>query len=644
MRLFIAEKPSLARAIADALPGPLTRQGDSIACADGSVVAWCAGHILETAPPEDYDPKYKSWRLEDLPIAPTEWKLVVTTAPLLKTIRSLLKSATRVVHAGDPDREGQLLVDEVLVHLGYRGPVDRLLVSDMSPEAVRRQLAALQPNARFQSLSHSALGRQRADWLYGINMTRLYTLLGRNAGYDGVLSVGRVQTPLLGLIVRRDVAIETFEARPYFTLTATVATSAGATFHARWQPSEAAAAHLDEEKRLLSKPFAEAVRARTAGASGVLTEYAQEKKLQPPPLPYSLSDLQIDAAKRLGLSAQSVLDACQSLYETHRLTTYPRSDSSHLPEAHHAQAPEVLGAAQRRVPALGPHIQRADLSLRSKAWNDKKVTAHHAIIPTANLAPAALSPVELAVYELIARRYLLQFYPPHEFLQTALELELAGERFAASGRRLLAPGWKAAAAADPPPDDLERPEKTTPDDGVLPPLRKGEGITARTVEIADKLTQPPRPFTDASLMQAMVNVASFVTDPQVKKILHDTDGIGTPATRPAIIETLFERGYIARAKKTIVSTRTGRALVQALPAVATTPDMTAVWEAALRAIVDRQQDLPSFLARVHAQLAHLVDQGRALGRIAVPKRAAATATPPPRSSSSPRRRARPAAR
>jgi DNA topoisomerase-3 len=251
--------------------------------------------------------------------------------------------------------------------------------------------------------------------------------------------------------------------------------------------------------------------------------------------------------------------------------------------------------------------------------------------------------VELAVYELIARRYLLQFYPPHEFLQTELELELAGERFTASGRQLHSPGWKAAAAADPPPDDVDRPE-ASPGEAVLPPLRKGEPVTARAVDIADKLTQPPRPFTDASLMQAMVNVASFVTDPQVKKILHDTDGIGTPATRPAIIETLFERGYIARIKKNIVSTSTGRALVQALPAVATTPDMTAVWEAALRAIVDRQQDLPSFLARVRAQLTHLVDQGRALGQIAVPRRAAAAATPPPRSSSSPRRPARPSAR
>jgi DNA topoisomerase-3 len=628
MRLFIAEKPSLARAIAEALPGPQTRKGDHIACADGSVVAWCAGHILETAPPEDYDPKYKGWRLEDLPIAPTEWKLVVSAAPLLRTIKTLLKRATRVVHAGDPDREGQLIVDQVLDFLGYRGPVDRLLVSDTNPDAVRRQLATLQPNTNFESLSRAALGRQRADWLYGMNMTRLYTLLGQKAGYEGVLSVGRVQTPLLGLIVRRDLAIEHFRPAPYYTLTATLAAASGGSFSARWQPGEEAGAHLDEEKRLVSKALAHTIRARTEGVSGAITDYAQDKNAQPPPLPYSLADLQIDGAKRLGLSAQAVLDACQALYETHRLTTYPRSDCSYLPEGHHVHAPEVLAALASQAPALAPFAKGVDTTLRSKAWNDKKVTAHHAIIPTANAAPASLTPAERAVYELVARRYLLQFYPPHEFLQTKLTVAIAGERFVASGRQILSPGWRTAAAAEPVDPDRERAE-----DAVLPPLRRGEPVTAKAVTVADKLTRPPKPFSDDSILQAMVNIAAFVTDAGVKKLLHEADGIGTPATRASIIETLFERGYIARHKKTIVSTTTGRSLVHALPAVATTPDMTAVWEAALRAIVDRQQDLPSFLARVHAQLRQLVDQGRALGQITVPKRAA-----PPPPAASPRRR------
>src|SRR5579859_6871247 len=201
MRLFIAEKPSLARAIADVLPGPHKRAPSHIECGDGNTVAWCAGHILQTAPPEAYSPEYKTWKLEHLPISPKEWKLEASTPALVKSLKGLLKHATRVVHAGDPDREGQLLVDEVLLYLGYEGPVDRILVSDLSPDAVKRALADLQPNGKFRGLSESALARQRADWLYGMNMTRLYTLLGRSAGHDGVLSVGRVQTPLLGLIV-----------------------------------------------------------------------------------------------------------------------------------------------------------------------------------------------------------------------------------------------------------------------------------------------------------------------------------------------------------------------------------------------------------------------------------------------------------
>src|ERR1019366_8003244 len=230
MRLFIAEKPSLARAIADALPAPQKRQRLHIECGARDVVTWCAGHILQTAPPEAYGDEYKTWRLEHLPIAPRTWKLEASSPELLKSIARSLKSADRVVHAGDPDREGQLLVDEVLHFLGYTGPVDRLLVRDLSPDAVRRQLGALEPNAKYRPLYESALARQRADWLYGINMTRLYTLLGRAAGYEGVLSVGRVQTPLLGLIVARDAAIDGFRPAAYYLVAAEIRAGGGETF------------------------------------------------------------------------------------------------------------------------------------------------------------------------------------------------------------------------------------------------------------------------------------------------------------------------------------------------------------------------------------------------------------------------------
>jgi DNA topoisomerase-3 len=625
MRLFIAEKPSLARAIAQALPEPHHRTKTHIRCGGGNVVAWCAGHILETAPPEAYRVHYKSWRMGDLPITPRDWKHAVSRPELLDAIRGLLQGAARVVHAGDPDREGQLLVDEVLDFLGYRGPVDRLLIRDLSPDAVRTQLAALEPNTKYRPLYESALARQRADWLYGMNMTRLYTLLGRAAGYDGVLSVGRVQTPVLGLIVARDRAIADFTPAPYYVVEATFRKQGAETFRAAWVPGPAAQPHLDEDKRLLVRGIAEAVRDRVHGRTGSITACTQAKRSETPPLPYSLADLQMEAGRRLGMSAQAVLDACQSLYETHRLTTYPRSDCAHLPEAHHAQAKDVAAAVARHAPSLAGAAAGTNLTLRSKAWNDKKISAHHAIIPTpsAEAAPAQLSDAERAIYELIARRYLTQFYPAHEYLQTKLTLDIAGETFAATGRQVLAAGWKALWADAPTgdvssSDDAQKIER----DGAppLPPLAQGDPVAAVDIAVGDKKTQPPKHFTDASLIAAMCAVAKFVSSPHTKKILSETDGIGTPATRAAIIETLFERGYVTRDKRAIVSTETGRALIGCLPEVATTPDMTAVWEAAMRAITDGSHSLDAFLTRIGAELGVLVAQGRSLGRITVPPR------------------------
>ena len=619
MRLFIAEKPSLARAIADALPMPQRRAPFHIECGGGDVVAWCAGHILEAAPPEAYGEAYKTWRLDTLPIAPRDWKLEVSAPELLASIARLLRTATRVVHAGDPDREGQLLVDEVLHFLGYKGPVDRLLVRDLSPDAVRRQLAALEPNAKYRPLYESALARQKADWLFGMNMTRLYTLLGRAAGYEGVLSVGRVQTPLLGLIVARDRAIAAFRPAPYFALRAELRAGGEGTFRATWRPGPDV--ELDPEGRLLAREVAEAVRVRVLGQEGRVLSRTEDDKSEAPPRPYALADLQVDAGRHLGMTAAEVLGACQSLYETHRLVTYPRSDCAYLPEGHHARAREVLAAVGVHAPGLRAAIASADVSLRSKAWDDAKVTAHHAIVPTpAADLPAALGDAERSLYELVCRRYLAQFYPAHTYLQTRIEIEIAGERFAASGRRTVVEGWKALFRdADPDEDTVDHEGEASKDDEApLPPVRVDEAVMAVGAAVVDKVTVPPRPFTDASLVAAMCGIARFVGSPAIKKLLAETDGIGTPATRAAVIETLFDRGYVTRDKREIVSTDTGRALVGSLPSVATTPDMTAVWEAALRAIAEGAQSPGAFLERVGAQLEQLVADGRTLGRIHVP--------------------------
>jgi DNA topoisomerase-3 len=630
MRLFIAEKPSLARAIADVLPGPQQRRDGHIQCGD-DLVAWCAGHILELAQPEAYDPAFRQWRAEHLPIAPREWKLEPSTPELLAVIRRLLPRASRVIHAGDPDREGQLLVDEVLEYLGHRGPVDRLLVSDLNPPAVRRALDDIKPNAHYRGLYEAALARQRADWLYGINLTRLYTILGRAGGYDGVLSVGRVQTPLLGLIVRRDLEIERFQPRAYYVVRAEVRCSSGSLI-ATWRAPADAAGLVDQEGRLIDRSHALHVQARVSDTSGVVANTAREHKAEPPLLPYSLPVLQVDAGRYLGVGPKETLEACQSLYEKHRLLTYPRSDCSFLPEGQLAQATTVLAAVATNLPTLVPLVNVADRALKSRAWNDKKVTAHHAIIPTFGTKPLAeLGPVERGVYELVVRRYLAQFYGPYEYDEARVELEIAGERFRATGRTPTSQGWRAVVAADERDERDDRRDADEPSGQALPRVLEGDTVTCAAATVTDKQTTPPRRFTDAALIQAMTGIGRFVDDPQIRKLLKETDGIGTPATQAQIIQTLFERKFIEKRGRQVHSTAVGRALIQVLPTVSTRPDMTALWEAAMRRISEGQMSLDAFLAAVAKQIEELVAAGRALGSLNVPRAATSQSKPAARS-------------
>ena len=622
-RLFIAEKPSLARAIAEVLPQP-HRRDNYIECGP-DIVAWCAGHILELAEAEAYDPAFKSWKLEHLPITPSDWKLAVKTPDLLKTIKALLPHVDLVVNAGDPDREGQLLVDEVLHYLGFRGRVDRLLVSDLNPSAVRKALGALQPNSNFRRLYDAALGRQRADWLYGINMTRLYTVLGRASGYqDGVLSVGRVQTPLLGLIVRRDLEIESFVTKPYFSIVADIA-GAAHPFAASWRPGSGDDSALDEEGRLVNRALAGAIERKIAGQLATVARATRDKKTEPPPLPYALSDLQIDAGRKLGLNPKTVLDVCQALYETHRLVTYPRSDCSYLPEGHLAQANDVVRAIAGVDHQLAAAVAGADLSIRSKAWNDGKVTAHHAIIPTPRASAPGLSKDERSVYNLIARRYLAQFCPPHEYYQLDAELTVAGERLVANGRQQIAPGWRHLyeTSSDDGQADGTDPDAPAPDDDVdphspIPPLQIGQVLRVAKARTLEKKTKPPHRFTAASLVQAMTGIARYVSDPRIKALLRETDGIGTPATQAAIIQRLFDRRYVEEKKRVIYSTPTARALIQALPTVATQPDLTALWESTLRKVQEGQAPLDGFLHAVRMQLGELVARAKSAGPLTLP--------------------------
>ncbi len=610
-RLFIAEKPSLGRAIAAALPGPKKNDQGFIRCGNGDVVTWCIGHLLEQVEPDAYDDRYKKWNLADLPIVPEVWQLRPrkSASKQLSVVRKLLKESSQIIHAGDPDREGQLLVDEVLdyckVTKSKKQTAQRLLISDLNLPAVKRALNQMRSNRDFIPLSVSALARSRADWLYGMNMSRAYTLLGQKAGYQGVLSVGRVQTPVLGLVVRRDEEIENFSPRDYFTLHALIPYQDDARqfdIRARWKPSEACKPWQDEEGRVLNRKLVENVANRIVNQPATVAESEQKQTKQAAPLPYSLSTLQIDCAKRFAMSAQQVLDTCQSLYEKHKLITYPRSDCRYLPLEHLSQASSVCDAIGNNAKELEQAVQGANLSLKSKAWNDKKVDAHHAIIPTPKKASLnALSASEMKVYQQIARQYLMQFYPAAVYAEAKLVFDIAGGSFVAKGRQLVSAGWKAL---------LGKIDDEDANVDSVPALAEGCVLTCREGEIKDCKTEPPKHFTEATLLQAMTGIGRFVEDKELKKILKETDGLGTEATRAGILDTLFKRQLLQRQGKAILSSAAGRGLIHALPAESTYPDMTANWEHQLQGMAERNQAYQPFMQALQQRIDGLMQQVR----------------------------------
>lgn len=630
MILYIAEKPSLGRAIADVLPKPHKKGDGFIQAANGDCVSWCVGHLLEQAQPDAYNPEYKSWKFEHLPIVPDKWQLKpkAATRSQLSVLKKLVKQANILVNAGDPDREGQLLVDEVIAYLGVTGDklhqTQRLLVSDLNPQAVKRALTQLRSNREFIPLSTSALARSRADWLYGMNMTRAYTIQGKKVGYQGVLSVGRVQTPLLGLVVRRDEEIAHFQSKPFYEVLAHLATEKQETFSAKWQPSEACLPYMDEEGRVLARGLAQNVVNRISDKPALVTQLASKDKKQYPPLPYSLSALQIDAAKRFGMSAKDVLDTCQSLYERHKLITYPRSDSRYLPVEQHSLAPVVLRAVSQGAGELLQGANAPDPKLKSKAWDDKKVDAHHAIVPTEKTANlSSLSLREKQLYLHIARQYLAQFYPAYCYSETTVQVTIEGGLFNTKARQDQSLGWKQLFARQEPngskaSGNQSTEESTGKDDeendefiGQLPPLKLGQVLHCTRGELLEKNTQPPKAFTDATLLSAMTGISRYVTDPEVRKILKETDGLGTEATRAGIIELLFKRGFLQRLGKSIVSTDVGKGLINSLPASATTPDMTALWEVSLNGICHKETSYQAFMQPLLGILSTLIQNAGA---------------------------------
>ncbi|EGO64719.1 DNA topoisomerase 3 [Acetonema longum] len=593
MRLYIAEKPSMGLELAKCLPGPLQRR-DGYITTGGGVVTWGFGHVLRQAEPGEYDAKYEKWRREDLPIIPEDWKLLVveSSAKQFGVMCRLIGEATEIVHAGDPDREGQLLIDEVLDYVKNQKPVRRILLNALDETSIRKAIADLRDNQNFFHLKQSALARARADWLIGMNLSRAYTLAAQQAGHRTTLPIGRVKTPTLALTVRREREIVNFKPADYFTIKADFLHKNGP-FTAYWQAGEDQPG-LDSEGRLADQAVADKLLADLAAASNPakVTVCETSQKKDPQRLPVSLSVLQVMAGRRFGCDPQTVLDIAQKLYER-KLTTYPRSDCEFLPETQHGDAAAILGnLITSGHSELAAWAAAADSKIKSRAWNDKKITAHHAIIPTTvkcNLA--SLNEMERNIYCLIAQAYIAQFYPVHAYKQTKVEVVHGDELFTASGRIITDMGWKALYTSDS--QDKEEDAAGS----SLPAMKKGDAADFVQAAAEKKATKPPVRFTAATLLAAMKEIHKYVKNPEMKKQLKDVAGIGTEATRATIIKELVDRGFLTeeKKKKYLMPADAAYLLVDLLPDEMTYPDSTAVWEDILHRMAAGEEDLAEFL-------------------------------------------------
>ena len=619
MRLFIAEKPSVAKAIAEEL-GVVRRDGTSITCRDDNIVTWCFGHLLEQAEPDDYLPDNiprtkkgkKIWRIQDLPIFPSEWIVAprddAGVQRQLNAIGAFIKRADTLVNAGDPDREGQLLVDEVIEHFNARQSVERFWVSAVDPASIRKGLKALKKNADYAGMRDAARGRSRADWLLGMNLSRAYTLFNQpQFGKGELIAVGRVQTPTLTMVARRDYAVRNFKPQPYLTISAQLSADDKA-FTAKWKPAEGQKGMDEEGKLLINLDIGKALIEKLSQektAAVLKAETKRKKALQPKA--YSLADIQIEASRLFGYTAEDTLNICQSLYEEHKITSYPRTDCSFLPESQHADAPGVLAAIARTFPATAAAVAKADSKIKSPTFNDKKITAHHGIVPVANSVPwDRLNDKEKNLYRLIAKRYIAQFYPVHEYDATEIQFNIGGENFTAKGNVVVKKGWKALYAAAPKSADKKK--KDAEDDQQLPALKKDDTADVLGITGKEAQTKPPAYFTEGTLIAAMENIWRSFDDEKLQTQLKEAGGIGTPATRAAIISELRRKTYLEADGKILHCTNLGRSLLKKVSPQIRSAVLTAKFEEKLKLVEKGDCNVNDFVADYEAFIRSELDK------------------------------------
>ncbi len=594
--LVLAEKPSVGKELARVLG--CRRSSEGYMEGERYIVTWALGHLVTLADPDVYDKKLEKWNLDDLPMLPEKMKLVVIpeTSRQYKVVANLMKrgDVSELVIATDAGREGELVARWIMLKAGWNKPTKRLWISSQTDKAIKEGFASLKPAKDYDNLFRSAQARSEADWLVGLNVTRALT-----CKHNAQLSAGRVQTPTLALVVAREEEIRRFVPREFYGLCAELEG-----FRATYRDEKGNARSFDREKM-------EQLLKQCEGKEAAITQISKMRKQTPPPAAYDLTELQRDANRKYAYSAKETLNLMQSLYERHKALTYPRTDSRYISDDVVPTLPDRLRAvAQGEYKELAWAVQRKKPFQTKYLVNNAKVTDHHAIIPTEEAVSLCdLTGPEKNIYDLVVRRFLAVLMPPHEYEQISLTLQIGSCSFTASGKRVLEPGWKAA--YDRSFAAMEEEGEETEEQQRLPELQKGQRLKTRKLRLTIGKTTPPARYTEASLLTAMEHPQGQVADRALQKILQETSGLGTPATRADIIEKLFSSFYIERQGKSLVPTSKGIQLVGLAPAELRSAELTARWEDRLARIAKGQERDKDFVDQMRQYAAKLVKDVRA---------------------------------
>ena len=623
MIVCIAEKPSVARDIANILGA--TQQHQGYLEGNGYQVTWTFGHLCELKYPEDYTPLWKRWSLGALPMVPARFGIRLKDDQGVKAqfdvIQKLMQKADRIINCGDAGQEGELIQRWVMQKAEVKCPVDRLWISSLTEESIREGFSSLKPQQEYKSLYEAGLCRAIGDWLLGMNATRLYTIK-YGGGYGAPpLSIGRVQTPTLALIVRRQLEIENFKPEPYWVLTTVYRDTTFNAVMADPNEDEPAAEGDDKGDKAKQQQQTPARRGFTTEEEGraalakiqnepfVVTAVDKKRGTEQPPRLFDLTSLQVECNKKFGYSADLTLSLIQSLYEK-KVTTYPRVDTTYLSDDIYPKCPGILRGIRNQYNDLLEPLRGNNgvLPKRKKVFDTSKVTDHHAIIPT-GVEANNLTDTERNVYDLVARRFITVFYPDCKFATTTVMGQAADVPFKATGKIILEPGWRAVppsaakmvATANDDDDKKDETERTLPD------FVKGESGPHQP-DLAQKMTQPPKPYTEATLLRAMETAGRTVDNEELRDAMKE-NGIGRPSTRAAIIETLFRRQYIRRQRKTIVATPTGVQLISIIKEeLLKSAELTGLWEKKLRQIEHHEYSAPQFIAELKDMVTEVVNQ------------------------------------